>query len=251
MAERICEGLKELFEDVVLVAGPGKVVVQKLLNDVEFMAMGAEACIFKAKYMGMECVVKWRQPKPYMPHSLDAEFRRQRTEMEAKALWKALSIGIRVPIPLYVSLDNALIVMSFVRGLALRDLEESLKDSELCGFCERVGEYVAKLHSVGLAHGDLSTSNILISPPHVYLIDFGLVVSTKKVEDKAIDIHIFFRGVESAHHRREGLMKRCFIEGYSKVAGGEETARLLKLVEDIRKRGRYVAARRLRSEWQL
>lgn len=40
---------------------------------------------------------------------------------------------------------------------------------------ENIGILVLKVHEVGIIHGDLTTSNMIITEEgHIYLIDFGL-----------------------------------------------------------------------------
>jgi hypothetical protein len=84
---------KWLDEDVVILFADRNEKIP-LISDLKLLSMGAEAYIFKARFMGVEAVVKWRFPKNYIPEELDEKMRRSRTKLETKILWKALSLGI-------------------------------------------------------------------------------------------------------------------------------------------------------------
>jgi len=223
-----------------------------ILSEPLILSIGAEAYILRSRFMGIESVIKWRFPKPYMPPELDREFRSVRTETEAKIMWKSLLIGVKTSVPLYVDIDNAIIIMTYIEGNTLRELVKQAEDEELCKVCHEIGVYTAKMHMNGISHGDLTTSNVLIDSRErqVYLIDFGLASFGRRAEDYAIDIHIFFRSIESAHIAREKIMKECFLDGYEAISGSGEVSKMLRIVNDIRKRGRYVAERKLKSEWR-
>lgn len=224
-----------------------------VLSTPSILSIGAEAYILRGKFLGIESVIKWRFPKPYMPPELDREFRSIRTEIEAKVMWKCLLMGIRTPIPLYVDTDDAIIIMTYIEGSTLRELVHRIRDEELCRVCSDVGIYTAKMHMNGVSHGDLTTSNVIVDSKEgqTHLIDFGLASFGKRGEDYAIDIHIFFRSIESAHINHEKTMKECFVKGYSSIAGDDEASKMLKIVNNIRKRGRYVAERKLKSAWRF
>ena len=239
---------KWLDEDVVILFADRNEKIP-LISDLKLLSMGAEAYIFKARFMGVEAVVKWRFPKNYIPEELDEKMRRSRTKLETKILWKALSLGIKVPTPLFIDLDAGILIMSFIEGESLRDVAEKIDKDVLCQVMKTVGSYAATLHLNGITHGDFTTSNVIVAKDGVYLIDFGLASFTKRCEDMAIDLHIFFRSIESTHYRIEDVAKKCFIDGYKQVVGDSKTETLIRAVDSIRLRGRYIAARKLRTEW--
>lgn len=244
--------LGNLLSEKIRVISVSGTEEKHILRNVELLSMGAEAVIARCTFLDIDAVVKWRFPKPYIPPELDKDFRKSRTATEAKALLKAISLGINVPIPLYADLEEGLIIMTYIDGMVFRDLIENFDLDEVCSVCRTVGIYVAKLHENSIIHGDVTTSNILIdkSSRDVYLIDFGLTNFVSRLEDQAIDIHIFFRSVESAHHAVEDLVKQCFVEGYREVRG-DYTSKVLSMVNYIRRMGRYVAERKLRGVWSL
>ncbi len=245
--------LREMMEEEVVFAyGPERRIETRrmvvLKND---RWIGAEAIVQRIEFLGIDAVAKWRFPKPWMPKELDEEFRARRTYVEAKALMRALSLGIPVPQLLYVDDRCGLLVESFVEGVLLRDAVPKLGDDELCSICRELGTYLAGLHGAGVVHGDPTTSNVVLSNGVPHLIDFGLAELNATLDDLAIDVHIFFRSVESTHRDRENIMKRCFVEGYRSIAGEERTHLVLLRVERIRRFGRYVSDREVKMEWSF
>ncbi len=239
-------------EEIHIIRSDGMVEIIKFLEKPVLFSIGAEAVIYKAKFLGIDAIIKWRFPKIFMPRNLDIAFRRDRTEKEAKVMFKLLQANINIPIPLYIESNDGIIIMEYIDGNTFRELIDHMKEEELCSASRTVGIYVGSMHSIHIVHGDLTTSNVMIEngTGDIYLIDFGLSDFSKRVEDYAVDIHIYFRSIESAHYRYEDILKKCFIDGYSEVVGSEKAMKILKLVDNIRKRGRYVAERKLRSEWR-
>ena len=71
-----------------------------------------------------------------------------------------------------------------------------------------LGKAVAKLHSGGMVHGDLTTSNAVrrdVARRPVALIDFGLAFGTTSVEDFAVDLYVLERAFVSTHPGSEPL----------------------------------------------
>jgi Kae1-associated kinase Bud32 len=71
----------------------------------------------------------------------------------------------------------------------------------------------------------------------IYFIDFGLSFFSRKIEDKAVDLHLLKEALESKH---SGIWEKSYkaaLEGYLKNASdGKEVLKRIKIVE---KRGRY------------
>lgn len=242
--------LKDFLEENVVIVRPGVKEIKHILDDVRIVGMGAEAIVARAVFLDLDVVIKWRFPKHYMPPHLDVEFRKIRTSIEAKALFKSLAIGVNTPIPLYVDEDKGILIMSFIDGFLLRDVIPYLDNETICSICTTVGTYVAKLHENSIVHGDITTSNVMIDKDKdkIYIIDFGLANFVNRLEDQAIDIHIFFRSVESTHHYVENIVKKCFIEGYKQIRK-KYTEKVVGMVNTIRRMGRYVAERKMKSVW--
>ena len=205
------------------------------------IARGAEAVIFEDK----DRIIKQRFRKSYRIAELDEELRKQRTRREAKLL-------IKIPIPhpkLIESDDKEKIVMEKINGEKLREVLDTKPE-----LARRVGELVAELHNHNIIHGDLTTSNmiltnarlvssenqkdfLLLNPEgEIVFIDFGLSFHSDKVEDKAVDIHLFKQALNSKHFKVYEQALKEFMEGYKKVNKHGEILQRLKAVE---LRGRY------------
>jgi len=205
------------------------------------IARGAEAVIFEDK----DRIIKQRSKKSYRIAELDEELRKQRTRREAKLL-------IKIPIPhpkLIESDDKEKIVMEKINGEKLREVLDTKPE-----LARRVGELVAELHNHNIIHGDLTTSNmiltnarlvssenqkdfLLLNPEgEIVFIDFGLSFHSDKVEDKAVDIHLFKQALNSKHFKVYEQALKEFMEGYKKVNKHGEILQRLKAVE---LRGRY------------
>lgn len=195
---------------------------------MEMIAQGAEAKIF----LTAEGILKERVAKSYRHVLIDSGLRGTRTRREAKILETLSKLGF--PSPKLVSMDdaNGKILMEQINGDKLRDVILS----DPAGFGCKVGEVIGGLHNIGIVHGDPTTSNMIISSGKVHLIDFGLSQFSTKVEDKAVDLHLFDRAVESAHHTIYSKVMPAFFEGYSNSC--KDSAVVLERLEAVKNRGR-------------
>ena len=172
-------------------------------------------------------VEKIRREKKYRIKELDEEIRKKRTRTEARIISQARKVGVPTPIILDVEEDK--IVMERIRG-------EELKDIMSEELCREVGRLVAKLHSAGIIHGDLTPRNMIRSRGRIYLIDFGLAFHSHEVEAKGVDLHVFIESLKAAYENWEEL-KEAFLEGYVEGGGKRE---VLERLKEIELRGRYV-----------
>jgi len=205
---------------------------------------GAEAALYLVPWGRGEALAKIRVPKPYRHPALDEELRWKRTVTEARAVREALEAGVPVPAVYLVDPPSYTIVMEYIRGaLKLADIIE-----ESPGLATRLvaelGSHAARLHAAGLAHGDLTTSNVLVHGTTLFLIDFGLADLNAGLREKAVDLHLFLRSLESTHPEVAEKMLSAFLEGYRGVAGADAVEELLAEVEEIRLMGRYREERR-------
>jgi len=223
---------------------PWRLIVDKLeeaVASLPLMARGAESELRRGLYAGVRAVFKVRRKKAYMDPVLDEDLRRQRTLKESRILVSALAAGARVPRVLAVYPRLGIIVMELVDGPRLKEaLEEG---SNYCGLAREAGRLVGTLHEAGIAHGDPTTSNFIVSRTGLYIIDFGLAEFTSDVEDMAVDLHLFRRAAESTHSSIAGSLYECFLEGY-RAARREQAEPVIKRAEEIKLRGRYVEERR-------
>jgi TP53 regulating kinase-like protein len=105
--------------------------------------------------------------------------------------------------------------------------------------CKEIGQIVGVLHKNGVMHGDLTTSNFIISQKGLVILDFGLSQKTDKIDDYAIDLRLFKEVLNSAHAQIVDIAWKLFIEGYQKILGKNITDKIINQVSVIEKRGRY------------
>lgn len=129
----------------------------------------------------------------------------------------------------------------------------------------KIGRAVGLLHDVGVVHGDLTTSNLMLRPVskkrtvsentglgasnavaeqeaestfgegEIVLIDFGLATQTVQEEDKAVDLYVLERAFGSTHPEAEESFKEV-LKAYGESYKGGKV--VLKRLEDVRLRGR-------------
>ncbi len=207
---------------------------------------GAEASLFYGHWLEKEVIFKHRVPKKYRLEELDKKIRLERTLNEGRALIKVKNYGINVPQVYEIDVHNAIIVMKFIEGEKLRDLIGNLDELKINKYLTIVGCFIAKLHKNGHVHGDITTSNILITPQEsVFLIDFGLHNYSDKVEDKSVDIHLFKQVLLSSHGNHYKSCFKAFLIGYRveyEKSNPTEYHEIIKTVKAIETRGRYVKA---------
>ncbi len=195
------------------------------------IAQGAEAIIYKNNVE----IIKERFSKAYrLPH-LDESLRKFRTRREAKVLGKLTNFGFDSP-KLHSFCDKRMtIVMDFVPGEKLKDvLDQKDTYQELA---ESVGKQIGLLHTQDIIHGDLTTSNMILHKENktVNLIDFGLSFFSEKVEDKAVDLFLLERSLESTHYELPELFTKV-LDGYKKSNPG--AVAVLERLKAVQKRGR-------------
>ena len=172
-------------------------------------------------------ILKQRIPKRYRIKEVDEQLRRDRTKSEAKMISEARRSGI--PTPIIYDVTDYDIRMEYLEGAQLKHV----LDVDLC---KRIGELVGRLHTSGIVHGDLTTSNMILSQGKIYLIDFGLAYFDHSTEARGVDVHVLFQTFESTHDEHEALIN-AFIEGYEKTFDGAKE--IVQRVKAIESRGRY------------
>lgn len=182
-------------------------------------------------------LIKKRIKKSYRIDILDDKLRKQRTKKEFKLLEKASKL---IPVPKVLKTDGKQeIDMEFLQGLKLSEHLDNLPNAE--EICKTIGEQIAKLHDADIIHGDLTTSNMILSEKDnkAYFIDFGLGFESKKIEDKAVDLHLIKQALEAKHFMHYEEFFKAVLEGYKSSKHHIATIARLKAVE---KRGRYKGA---------
>ncbi len=201
-----------------------KYMVKKIL------AQGAEAIITKDKNK----VIKHRISKSYRHKEIDEKIRKSRTRKEANILKKAKDLKILVP-ELFKQEEYSL-EMEFIEGDRLSDKLNFYEEKKQFTVLKKIGTEVAKLHMNDIIHGDLTTSNTLLKEGEVYIIDFGLGFISKRIEDKAVDLHLIKQALEAKHFQNYEKLFEKFIESYSK--DHKEAKDILERFKKVEARGR-------------
>lgn len=216
----------------------------RLGEPTAIIRLGAEAVIYTLNWNGMELVAKKRVPKSYRHPLLDKEIRMQRTASEARIISEAKKHGVACPAIILVDLEDATIYMQRIRGVEARDVIGKLNRESLSTLAKRIGTITSMLHSGGIAHGDLTLSNVIVDEyMNPYLVDFGLATFTKDVEEFAVDIHLLDRSLQSTHYSVRDDFMHSFLEGYRMILG-DVLRDVLEKVKEIESRGRYVERER-------
>ena len=132
-------------------------------------------------------------------------------------------------------------------------------EKEVQGLMGNVGRAVGAMHKVGVVHGDLTTSNLMLRPTpyqttfngndaavghdegeelrngEIVLIDFGLSAQTMQDEDRAVDLYVLERAFGSTHPELEREFEEV-LEAYRESYKGAEV--VLKKLGEVRLRGR-------------
>lgn len=126
------------------------------------------------------------------------------------------------------------------------------------GLMAKIGKAVGEMHRVGVVHGDLTTSNLMLRPPlhrtvtngeravvhneeeevrtgEIVLIDFGLSAQTVQDEERAVDLYVLERAFGSTHPEIEEEFQEV-LRAYSQSYKGAQV--VLKRLVEVRMRGR-------------
>jgi len=205
---------------------------------------GAEADLYSEKWHGLNIIFKKRVRKKYRVSQLDLEIRRSRTVHESQLIHDAKLAGVPTPVIYAVDTESTTITMQLIGGLRVKEALDNLDPKDREKLCLNMGELIGRLHKNGIIHGDLTTSNMIISDNgKVFFIDFGLGQHSKETEDRGVDLFLMKRTLQGAHHR---CAEECFntlMKGYAKEIGADVAKEVSKKVEEISRRGRYVAER--------
>ncbi|KAG2478292.1 MAG: Mn2+-dependent serine/threonine protein kinase [Nitrosopumilales archaeon] len=202
---------------------------------MKLIKKGAEGDLFLTVWNKQKAVLKARKEKNYRNSQLDNRIRKQRTIRESKIISEVKSFGIFTPLVYFVDTKNCTILMQYIRGTLIHDLSKS----KLTLICKKIGQIVGTMHKNGIMHGDLTTTNFILSHGKIFVIDFGLAIRTKKPEDHAVDLRLFKEILNSAH---VSVMKNAwnnFLQGYRTSVGISRFNKVTNLVSVIESRGRY------------
>jgi len=192
---------------------------------------GAEANIYVTQWYGKKAIVKIRVAKPYRHTFLDTQIRRRRSVNEAHMLSVAKMAGVPCPFVYFIDPVRCEIVMEFIAGQNAKEIMNA--DLSL-----QIGKYTGLLHLKNIVHGDLTTSNFIVSKKLV-LLDFGLSYYSHRIEDKAVDVRLIKEVFSSAHYLIYSSLFENFLTGYFEIMDDKPAKKILEKVSDIERRGRY------------
>lgn len=201
---------------------------------------GAEAELIKTELAGEPVIVKHRLEKKYRIPQIDSMIRNMRTTAEARTLIRMKRNGVPIPIVYEIDATNAAIVMSYIDGKRLKDEVKSMSDIKIQATFRQVGVYIARLHMNHEIHGDLTTSNIMVTGNQMFFIDFGLGFNSSSAEDKSVDLHLFKRVITSTHGDQYENMFPPFLKGYTEEYKLDDLDEIIAGIEDVELRGRYI-----------
>tara|TARA_Y100000310_G_C20692815_1_gene823451 strand:- start:601 stop:1242 length:642 start_codon:yes stop_codon:yes gene_type:complete len=201
-------------------------LIVNLKNKMKIIQQGAEAII---SLDNKNQILKDRIRKSYRLPILDTKLRTRRTKSESKIITKLKNI---INVPKIISTKDNKIIMQFIDGKKLSESLESLDYKEIC---KQIGESLTKLHNQNIIHGDLTTSNMIERDNKIFLIDFGLGFHSRKIEDKAVDLHLLKQALEAKHYKIANQCMTIILKNYK--------AYDYKLIKEripvIESRGRY------------
>ncbi|KAI1199465.1 tyrosine protein kinase [Nemania serpens] len=248
----------------------------------ELVTQGAEGRLYKSTYLlpSIPCALKYRPPKPWRHPVLDARLTRHRILSEARILARCRREGVPVPVVYATDEGAGWLMMEWVPGGPVRaavnewlrrrrDAERAAgragdaivegtgeADADLVALLRRIGAAVGLMHKVGIVHGDLTTSNMMLRPweegkapanghggggdglleGEIVIIDFGLASQSVSEEDRAVDLYVLERAFASTHPRAEKLFTAVLESEYREAF--KQAPVVLKKLEDVRMRGR-------------
>jgi TP53 regulating kinase-like protein len=218
---------------------------------MKIVARGAEAVLRKDG----QKLVKDRVRKGYRVRELDERIRGQRTRTEERLLGRARRAGVLAP-RVWEAFGTE-IVMEWVDGPTVKECLNGLARKERLRVYEQIGRAAASLHRAGIMHGDLTTSNMIISSSRpddegegrtrfgsgeagsLYVIDFGLARASQRVEDFAVDLFLLYEALKAAHFGFLDEAWKSIIKAYKHnyTIAGQVLERLSKIERRRRYRG--------------
>lgn len=202
---------------------------------MEIIGRGAEAILYLDIFEKQKVLVKERIPKKYRITEIDEKLRRERTRKEVKLLTEARTFGVETP-PLFNVAENK-ITMEYIDGKTVKEVFYHAAEEDIEKISKEVGKIIGLLHSNGIIHGDLTTSNMIIKNGKIFIIDFGLGEFSKKIEDQGVDLNLFEESVKATHFKLYPIIWKNVIEAYKKEY--KSANEVLMKVEEIEKRARY------------
>lgn len=209
------------------------------MEDLKLIAKGAEAdLLLDSDWNGIKVIVKRRAKKRYRVPELDTEIRRSRTIHETSIMHRAKKAGVPTPLIYHVAPQEATFVMEYVEGDKVRDIVNHLDREKRIQLFRSIGEKAGLLHKAGIIHGDMTTSNVIITSTRVVFIDFGLGEISMETEKRGVDLNLMYRMLTSTHFAHTDELFEAFREGYRTTLKDADEA--LDRMREVAQRGRYI-----------
>jgi TP53 regulating kinase-like protein len=205
---------------------------------------GAEANLYLEDWHNRKVILKRRISKEYRIQEIDKKIRSQRTVHEPQMIHKAKEAGVPTPTIYMIDILDTTIIMEFIEGMQVKQILGNLSSKERHNLCRHIGSLIGRLHTHGIIHGDLTTSNMILTHNgKVVFVDFGLSEHSAELETRGVDLHLMKRAFQSSHFK---YAKECFdavMEGYGDFMGEDVAEDVSEKILEIEKRGRYVSER--------
>ena len=113
-------------------------------------------------------------------------------------------------------------MISRINGVPLYDALQN--DDAGLKEIRKFGELIRKLHENDIAHGDLTTHNVLIDEyGNLTLIDFGLARIAPEIEQLGLDLQVLNECLTASHYNFE-LAVETMVDGYLSADSGNSSA---------------------------
>jgi TP53 regulating kinase and related kinases len=200
---------------------------------------GAEATLRAVDWWGFPALLKARGAKKYRPKALDERLRRERTRTEARLLVEARRLGVRTPIVYDLDVERCQLILEELPGPTLKAVlqDASLAPEVVAAAVRTFGEALGRLHAGRIAHGDLTSSNVLLPEGPtgpVAFLDLSMGARNAGLEELGIDLHLVEEDLKALSGRAPALI-RAFYAGY--VTGNPSGAK------DVRGRAKAIRGR--------
>ena len=203
---------------------------------------GAEAKITYLDYLSQPAVLKFRGVKNYRSREIDSMLISGRTRREAKMLHFLRESGVRTPVVLDADPERGMIILEYLPGPRLASRLNVLEPEVQENVVKRMGKIVGRMHSRGIIHGDLTTSNFILldgsMDPELAVLDCSLAARTEEPEEKGVDLRLFFEVFGSTHGELMHL-KDEFLGSYRSSNPGY--AEVEEKLGQIESRARYMS----------
>ncbi|TRY97781.1 hypothetical protein DNTS_008278 [Danionella cerebrum] len=204
---------------------------------------GAEARVYRGAFLGRSVIIKERFPKLYRHPEVDEKLTRRRTTQEVRSIQRCRRAGIRTPVVYFVDYTTHCIFLEEIQdSMTVRDHIRSEPGVEcLEALAEHIGGILALMHDEDVIHGDLTTSNMLLTSTEeaksigLVLIDFGLSFISALPEDKAVDLYVLEKAFLSSHPKTEAVFQ-TLLKSYRTAS--RKSSSVIQKLDEVRLRGR-------------